>query len=67
MVFLPNPCMCLPSMENNMSNLEALLKAYTEMTALWAKASIGQDKQRVWKSCQFLEKCIAKVLANSDR
>lgn len=45
-----------------MSNLDALLRAYIELTKLWEQASPGSNKERVWRSCKFLEQLIKKEL-----
>lgn len=41
-----------------MSNLEALLKAYVEITVLWSKAPVGENCTRLWRSAEFLQKLI---------
>jgi hypothetical protein len=45
-----------------MSNLDALLKAYIEMTKEWCNADNGLPRERIWRSCKFLEQLIKREI-----
>lgn len=45
-----------------MSNLEALLKAYVELSILWSKTHTSETHSRFWASCSFLERQITQEL-----
>lgn len=49
-----------------MSNVEALLKAYVELSLMWSKTGIGDTPSRYWASCHFLEKQIKKELEKTN-
>lgn len=51
---------------NESTRLEALLKAYVELSILWSKASSGETHSRFWASCRFLEMMIKKEV-NTDK
>jgi hypothetical protein len=44
------------------NNLDALLKAYIELTKQWEHVATGSNKERVWRSCKFLEQLIKKEI-----
>lgn len=45
-----------------MNSLEVLVKAYVELTVVWARTPVGDNAMRIWKSCDFLAKLIKKEL-----